>query len=54
MQVTLNVSTPNNQLCEIVSRSVSEYCISSASNLSNTVLLNSFGVRNKVLLDTSD
>ena len=35
MRVSLSVSASNNLLCEIVSRSGREYCISSSSNLSN-------------------
>ena len=53
MQVSLNVSASNNLLCEIVSRSGCKYCISTSSNLSNTVP-NSFGISNKVLIGTSD
>ena len=46
----------SNLLCEFVSRSSCEYCISRSSNLSdlsNTVL-NSFGISNKVLPGTCD
>ena len=56
MRVALNVIACNNLLCEIVSRSGCEYCISSSSNLSNlsNTVPNSFGISNKVLLGTSD
>ena len=43
-------------LCEIVSRSGREYCISSSSNLSNLsdIVPNLFGISKKVLPGTSD
>ena len=56
MRVDLNVSASNNLLCEIVSRSGGEYCISSSSDLSNVSnsVPNSFGISSKELLRTSD
>ena len=52
----VDVSRASNLLCELVSRSSCEYCISKSSNLSNlsNTVLNSFGISNKVLLGTSD
>ena len=60
MRVALNESASNNPLCEIVSRygfaSACEHCTSSSSNLSNlpNTVPNSFGISNKLLLDTSN